>query len=157
MRVKKKIVVAACVSLIAIGVTSFGALILSGGKPELQHKRKISQEEIIRQEKFTREKYPENEDEEILSDGISVTGPNVTITDRERTLAAVDDVEEVQVQTKKYLESVDEGRRNLYVDSVTKTENGYRAKLCFDVVRPDMKYILLKFDGDYHFSLRRRK
>ena len=157
MRVKKKIVVAACVSLIAFGVTAFGSLILSGGNPELQYKRKVTQAEITTQKKFTKEKSSESEDEEIPSDGISVIGPNVAITDQEGALAAVDDVEEVQVQTKKFLESVDEGRRNLYVDSVTKTEDGYQAKLCFEVVRLDMKYLLLQFDGSYHFSLEQKK
>lgn len=154
---KKKIVVAACVGLIAVGVTSFGSLILAGRKTEPEHKSKVLQAQITTQEELTREKSPKCEDEKIPFDGISVTGPNVTITDREGALAAVDDVEEVQVQTKKYLESVDEGRRNLYVNSVAKTEDGYQAKLCFEVVRLDMKYLLLQFDGAYHFSLEQRK
>lgn len=102
-------------------------------------------------------KTTESESEEISTEGLAVPNTFVKITDQEGTLAAVDNMEEVQNQTQKYLESIDEGRRNLYVTSVEKTNDGYQATLEFEVVRPDMKYILLKFDGTYHFSLVQRK
>ena len=50
-----------------------------------------------------------------------------------------------------FLRSEDEGRRNLYVGSVTVTEKGYEAVLCFETVRQDGRNVEVSYDGKYHF------
>ena len=77
----------------------------------------------------------------------------LTITDPEGELRDLARMKELKKELRRFLRSEKEGRRNLYVDSVTVTENGYQALLCFETIRQDGRNVEVTFDGEYHFQL----
>ena len=70
-------------------------------------------------------------------------------------LAGLADINQVQLETKKYLQSIEEDRRNLYVVSAGKMKKGWEAELDFENIRPDLKKLYMTYDGSYHFSLKK--
>ena len=86
-------------------------------------------------------------------DGLSDT--DVKIEDQDDALASLADINQVQVETKKYLQSIEEDRRNLYVVSAGKTKRGWEAELDFENVRSDLKKLYVVYDGSCHFSLKK--
>ncbi len=80
-----------------------------------------------------------------------VIDTKVVIHDPEKILSKFADMEELQRQVKSFFLSENEGRRNLYLYSVTTTENGYKAVLNFETVRNDGRNVEVVYDGAYHF------
>ena len=95
---------------------------------------------------------PEDEIPE-STEGEEVPKSRLTITDPEGELKAAAKMKELKKNLRKFLRSEQEGRRNFYVDSVTVTEDGYQALLCFETVRQDGRNVEVTYDGDYHFRL----
>ena len=91
------------------------------------------------------EEIPENVEEE------EVKKSKLTIIDPEGELKATAKMKELKKHLRKFLRSEGEGRRNFYVDSVTVTEDGYQALLCFETARQDGRNVEVTFDGEYHF------
>ena len=77
----------------------------------------------------------------------------VSITDTEKELTGVADLERLEEELAAFLYSIDEGRRNFYVSSFTLTDKGYEAVFDFETVRHDGRNVEVKFDGSYHFRL----
>lgn len=77
----------------------------------------------------------------------------VSITDTEKELTGAADMESLEEELTAFLYSIDEGRRNFYVSSFRKTEEGYEAVLDFETVRHDGRNVEVKFDGTWHFRL----
>ena len=77
----------------------------------------------------------------------------VSITDTEKELTGAADMERLKEELTAFLYSIDEGRRNFYVSSFKKTEEGYEAVLDFETVRHDGRNVEVKFDGAWHFRL----
>ena len=75
----------------------------------------------------------------------------LTITEPEGELKAAAKMKELKKSLRRFLRSEEEGRRNLFVGSVTETENGYKAVLCFETVRQDGRNVEATYDGVYHF------
>jgi len=82
----------------------------------------------------------------------AVPKSRLTITDPEGELTAAARMKELKKHLLRFLRSEGEGRRNFYVSSVTVTEDGYQAVLCFETVRQDGRNVEVTYDGDYHFS-----
>ena len=95
---------------------------------------------------------PEEEIPESTED-TEVPKSRLTITDPEGELKAIARMKELKKHLRRFLRSEGEGRRNFYVDSVTVTENGYQALLCFETVRQDGRNVEVTYDGEYHFRL----
>lgn len=77
----------------------------------------------------------------------------VHIKDPEKQLKGIADKKELKKELKSFLISEGEGRRNLYVESVVETKNGYEANLVFEIVRCDGRNVEVTYDGSYHFQL----
>ena len=102
------------------------------------------------------ERYRSGEPEEEIPESIEdeeVPKSRLTITDPEEELKAVAEMKELKKYLREFLRSEGEGRRNLYVSSVTITEDGYKAVLCFETVRQDGRNVEVTYDEDYHFQL----
>ena len=110
-------------------------------------------EDIFAYEKETIEE--ENIDYEIpeSSDTVELPKSPVHIKDPEKQLKGIADKKELKKELKSFLISEGEGRRNLYVESVVETENGYEANLVFEIVRCDGRNVEVTYDGSYHFQL----
>ena len=93
---------------------------------------------------------PEEEIPESTED-TEVPKSRLTITDPEGELKAIARMKELKKHLRRFLRSEGEGRRNFYVDSVTVTEDGYQALLCFETARQDGRNVEVTFDGEYHF------
>ena len=102
------------------------------------------------------ERYRSTEPEDEIpesTEGEEVPKSRLNITDPEGELKAAAKMKELKKYLRKFLRSEQEGRRNFYVDSVTVTEDGYQALLCFETVRQDGRNVEVTYDGDYHFRL----
>ena len=82
---------------------------------------------------------------------VAVNHSTLSITDPEGALERAADMEQLKKELQRFLRSEEEGRRNLFVGSVTETENGYKAVLCFETVRQDGRNVEATYDGVYHF------
>ena len=91
------------------------------------------------------ETIPESTEDEIVRES------RLTITDLEGELKAAARMKELKKHLRRFLRSEGEGRRNFYVSSVTMTEDGYTALLCFETVRQDGRNVEVIYDGEYHF------
>ena len=90
---------------------------------------------------------------ESTEDDETVPKSRLTITDPEGELKAAADMKELKKELRKFLRLEKEGRRNFYVGSVTATDNGYTALICFETVRQDGRNVEVSYDGNYHFQL----
>ena len=99
------------------------------------------------------EEFSDEKEQEIPESTEDVTVPKsrLSITDPEGQLKETADMKKLKKELGEFLRSEDEGRRNLYVGSVTVTEKGYEAVLCFETVRQDGRNVEVSYDGKYHF------
>ncbi len=82
---------------------------------------------------------------------VAVPESHLSITDPEGILGKAADMKELKINLQIFLRSEGEGRRNLYVRSVTVDKEGYKALLCFETVRQDGRNVEVSYDGEYHF------